>query len=30
MKLTAEDMKLFQEYFAVLTVTIFQGHEIRT
>lgn len=29
MKLTAEDMKLFQEYFAV-TVTIFQGCEIRT
>lgn len=29
MKLTAEDMKLFQEYFAV-TVTIFQGSEIRT
>lgn len=30
MQLTAEDMKLFQEYFAVLTVTIFQGREIRT
>lgn len=29
MKLTAEDMKLFQEYFAV-TLTIFQGREIRT
>lgn len=29
MKLTAEDMKLFQEYFAV-TVTIFQDREIRT
>lgn len=29
MQLTAEDMKLFQEYFAV-TVTIFQGREIRT
>lgn len=29
MQLTAEDMKLFQEYFAVI-VTIFQGREIRT
>lgn len=29
MKLTAEDMKLFHEYFAV-TVSIFQGREIRT
>lgn len=29
MKLTAEDMKLFHEYFAV-TLTIFQGREIRT
>lgn len=29
MKLTAEDMKLFQEYFAV-TLTIFQGRKIRT
>lgn len=30
MKLTAEDMKLFHEYFAVLTATIFQDRKIRT